>query len=141
MGLLLALTRRPGSADTPDTPSTTAAKRIPSANVLSREGSTSPGPGGPSHHPGAKAGAGEGPSAFDLLLSGGDTAAAEAGMRTALMGLVWPDADSAAKASGVCRYFVALAAAAAPSLEPFVCNDMLKTALVSLAQVRIEDMC
>ena len=140
MGLLLALTRRPGSADTPDTPSTTLAKRTPSVNVLSREGSTSPGPGGPSHHLGAKAGPGEGPSAFDLLLSGGDTAAAEAGMRTALMGLVWPDADSAAKASGVCRYFVALAAAVVPSLEPFVCNDMLKTALVSLAQVRIENM-
>lgn len=36
------------------------------------------------------------------------------------------------------RYFVHLAMAL-PSLEPFVCNDLLKTACVSLAQVRSTD--
>jgi hypothetical protein len=70
--------------------------------------------------------------------SGAAAAAAEAGMRTALMGLVWPDADSACKATGVCRYFVGLAAGLVPALEPFVCNDLLKTALISLAQVGVK---
>ena len=41
-------------------------------------------------------------------------------------------------ASHCLRYFVHLAMAL-PSLEPFVCNDLLKTACVSLAQVRSTD--
>lgn len=134
MSLLLALTRRPGSGADGATPAPKHASSngAPSASSP-REGSLSPGPG--SQPGGGASSSKEGPSALDLLLGGGDAAAAEAGMRTALMGLVWPDAESAAKASGVCRYFVGLAASAVPSLEPFVCNDMLKTALVSLAQV------
>ena len=137
MGLLLALTRRPGSgmADGGASPSLkqSSVSLSPAPVSVPREGSLSPGPG--SQPGGVKAAAAEGPSALDQLLGGGDAAAAEAGMRTALMGLVWPDAESAAKAAGVCRYFVGLAASAVPSLEPFVCNDMLKTAMVSLAQV------
>ncbi len=116
MGLLLALTRRPGEAA--------------GGEKAATSGRTS-------------ANGGDGPTTKDRSLSPSPSAqgraaaaAAEAGMLTALMGLVWPDADSAAKAAGVCRYFAALAAGPLPSLEPFVCNDMLKTALVSLAQVR-----
>ena len=125
----MALTRRPGTT----TDGTTAALPSPASGAAARarggdpagvpslrDGSVSPGSavGVGAAGPGRAAAGGRAstpppqggeapavhPAAFDLLLgNGGDVAAAEAGMRTALMGLVWPDAESCAKATGVCR--------------------------------------
>lgn len=71
---------------------------------------------------------------MDLIIRT-DPMAAEAAMRTALMGLCWPDAESCAKAVSICKYFVNLASVSFPQLEPFICNDMLKTGIVSVSQV------
>ncbi|GAX73215.1 hypothetical protein CEUSTIGMA_g668.t1 [Chlamydomonas eustigma] len=152
MGFLLALTRRPTSSSAPHSsleavysstgPASGSGRRASSnGNGTLREGSISPSGAAKQlqQQPGQEASLL--PAAFDLLLGDGSgAAAAEAGMRTALMGLVWPDAESAGKATGVCRYFVGLAAGQLPTLEPFVCNDLLKTALVSLAQVFTADI-
>ena len=76
---------------------------------------------------------------MDMIIKS-DPTVAEAAMKTALMGLCWPDADSCSKAVSICKYFVNLASASFPQLEPFICNDMLRTGIISVSQVFTMDI-
>lgn len=114
MALLLLFTRPPG---TPDPMQLPKAQRQSSNGSSAAAGSSGAGaPGGaalgassPSQGQavqgggaGAEVQAHAGPAVLDVLLRN-DPHVAEAAMRTALLGLCWPDSESAAKAAGVCR--------------------------------------
>jgi len=130
MGLLAVVARKPGQEE--------AGKKHGHANGHGHSGSgaasgsaAEAAPAGSRTDSGGGAAVGE--SVLELLLQH-CPAVAETVLRTAVAGLCWPDAESAAKAMAVCRHVVQLASSV-PGLEAFVCKDMLQRAIISLTQV------